>query len=93
MEIQAKPVTQYAESMDEQVKEFYFDFAREFKLEDKFNRPEEFTQLFDRVRSCIKPRTKYRAVKNLGVIVLYIFLKTRGTLIPLPEILAHYRLR
>ena len=92
MEIQAKPVTQYAESMDEQVKEFYFDFAREFKLEDKFNRPEEFTQLFDRVRSCVKPRTKYRAVKNLGVIVLYIFLKTRGTLIPLPEILRHCQL-
>lgn len=92
MEIQAKPVTQYVESMDEQVKEFYFDFMREFKLEYKYNRPEEFTELFDRVRSCVRPRTKYRAVKNLGAIVLYMFLKTRGTLVPLPELLRHCRL-
>ncbi len=93
MEIQTKPVTQYMDTMDKEVRELYFDFARKFKLEEEFNRLEEFTQLFDRIRSCIKPRTKYRAVKHLGVIVLYIFLKTRGTLIPLPEILNHYQIR
>lgn len=93
MEIQGKPLNQYMDSINKQVREFYFNFAREFKLEGKFNRPEEFTQLYDRVRNCIKPGSKYRSVKNLGVIVLYLFLKTRGTLVPLPELLSHYRLR
>ena len=92
MESKKSPVNQYIDSMDKQIREFYFDFAFEFKLEGKLNGPEEFFQLFDRIRNCIKPKTKYRSVKNLSVIVLYIFLKTRGQLVPLPFLLRYYKL-
>lgn len=85
-------VNYYKNYLNKQVKEFYFDFACEFRVEDLANRSEEFLQFFDRIRDHIKSRSKYRALKNLGVVVLYIFLKTQGTLIPLPDLLNYYQL-
>ena len=57
---------------------------------DKFD---EFTQFFRDIRDKTENYAQYRAINKLGPILFFIFLKTRGILLVLPEFLDSFQLK
>jgi len=54
---------------------------------------EEFVKFYYGVRRLINPNTHFTSLDNLGPSLLYIFLKTRGVLFVLPDLLRLYHIK
>ncbi len=78
---------------ENEVSKFYLG-ALEFLQVKKLNGDcDDFVHFYYQVRDIVNPHTQFTALDKLGPIVFYIFLKTRGILIVLPNFLDYFNLK
>ena len=72
---------------------FYLDSLEFLRITDLGDKYEDFTQFYCRIKDLINPNTHFTTLKKLGPALLYLFLKTRGILLILPDFLDLYQVK
>ena len=76
------------------VSKFYLDTLRWLQVDERMdNKCEDFNRFYCGVRDLVNPNTHFNTLDKLGPSLLYVFLKTRGILIVLPDFLGLYQLK
>ena len=76
------------------VNKFYLDTLRWLQVDEKMDgKCEDFNRFYCGVRDMVNPNTHFNTLDKLGPSLLYVFLKTRGILIVLPDFLGLYQLK
>lgn len=79
--------------IDDVIVKFYLESLESLKIRDMDDKCDEFIRFYCDIRDKIEKYTKYRALSKLGPILIYIFLKTRGILLVLPEFLDLHKMK
>lgn len=85
--------TQVEKDEEDDVVKFYLESLGSLQLRELDREVDDFSQFYYYVRDLVTPHTRYTALDKLGPIVLYMFLKTRGVLLVLPDFLDLYKLK
>jgi len=74
------------------IHEFYVKSLKTFNVSSMDDLLDEFIAFYHSIREKIADKSKYKFLEVSGPIILYMFLKTKGILIPLPKFLGAYQL-
>ena len=85
--------TAVEKQIDDEISKFYLESLESLQIRDMDDKCDEFIHFYCDIREKIEKYTKYRALKKLGPILIYLFLKTRGILLVLPEFLDLYQMK
>ena len=75
------------------ISKFYLDTLEWLQLEEMVDKCEDFVRFYYGVKDLVNPNTHFTSLDNLGPSLLYIFLKTRGVLLILPDLLNLYGIK
>lgn len=75
------------------ISKFFLDTLGWLLIEGMDDKCEEFVRFYYGVRDLINPNTHFTSLDRLGPSFLYIFLKTRGILLNLPDLLRLYNVK
>ena len=79
--------------MEGKIYKFYLDSLEFLRITDLEDNCEDFVRFYYGVRDLINPNTHFTTLDKLGPSLLYIFLKTRGVLLVLPDFLDLYQIK
>ncbi len=75
------------------ISKFFLDTLGWLLIEGMDDKCEEFVRFYYGVRDLVNPNTHFTSLDRLGPSLLYIFLKTRGILLILPDLLRLYNVK
>lgn len=75
------------------ISKFFLDTMGWLLIEGMDDKCEEFVRFYYDVRDLVNPNTHFTSLDRLGPSLLYIFLKTRGILLNLPDLLRLYNVK
>ena len=81
-----------AELSIEPIHEFYIESTKMFSVSNMDDLLDDFITFYHSIREKIGDNPKYKFIEVSGPIILYLFLKSKGILIPLPKFLEAYQL-
>ena len=85
--------TTVEKQIDNAISKFYLESLESLKIRSMDDKCDEFIRFYCDIREKIEKNTKYKALKKLGPILIYLFLKTRGILLVLPDFLDLYQMK
>ena len=77
----------------DEISKFYLESLESLHIKSMSDKCDEFTRFFCDIRDKTETYKQYRAIDKLGPILFYIFLKTRGVLLALPDFLDLYQMK
>ncbi len=78
---------------EDKIYNFYLDSIELLRITGLEDKCEDFVQFYSEVLGLINPNTHFTTLDKLGPAVFYIFLKTRGVLLVLPDFLDLHQIK
>ncbi len=79
--------------VEDKIHKFYLDSLELLHIADLEDKCEDFVQFYCGVRDLVNPNTHFTTLNKLGPALFYMFLKTRGVLLVLPDLLDLHQLK
>ena len=78
---------------ENEVSKFYLNALEFLQVKDLEGECDDYVHFYYLIRDLVKPHSKYTVLDKLGPVVFFIFLKTRGILLVLPQVLDFFNLK
>jgi len=78
---------------ENEVSNFYLDALEFLQVKKLDSDCDDYVHFYYFIRDLVNPHSPYIALEKLGSVVFFIFLKTRGILLPLPDFLNFFNLK